>query len=107
MAQRSFLTGRKAAQSPTRGSGKEDPTKTRVSSRNSSSRNCSLAPWSSLSGLPDSPENYSGVTYGLEEHGTTTTLTVTTDNIDTKESADHTEANWKSVLEALKKLIEK
>jgi uncharacterized protein YndB with AHSA1/START domain len=63
--------------------------------------------WSALSGLPDSPENYSTVTYALNERDGETTLTVTTDNIDNKESADHTETNWKSVLENLKKLLEK
>jgi uncharacterized protein YndB with AHSA1/START domain len=62
--------------------------------------------WSALSGLPDSPENYSTVTYGLNERDGKTTLTITTDNIDTKESADHTEGNWKSVLESLKNLLE-
>jgi uncharacterized protein YndB with AHSA1/START domain len=62
--------------------------------------------WSSLSGLPDSPENHSTVTYTLDERDGETTLTVTTDNIDTKKAADHTENNWKSVLESLKKLLE-
>jgi len=63
--------------------------------------------WSALSGLPDSPENYSTVTYALDERDHETTLTITTDNIDTEEAADHTEANWNSVLENLKKLLEK
>lgn len=62
--------------------------------------------WSALSGLPDSPENYSTVTYALDERDGETTLTVTTDNIETKEAADHTESNWKSVLDSLKKLLE-
>jgi uncharacterized protein YndB with AHSA1/START domain len=53
--------------------------------------------WSALSGLPDLPENYSTVTYVLSERDGETTLTVTTDNIDTKELVDHTEANWKSI----------
>lgn len=63
--------------------------------------------WSAFSGLPDSPENYSTVTYALDEHDGETTLTVTQDNIETKESADHSESNWKLVLEAMKKLLEK
>jgi uncharacterized protein YndB with AHSA1/START domain len=63
--------------------------------------------WSALSGLPDLPENYSTVTYALSELDGETTLTVTTDNIDNKESVDHTEANWKSVLENLKELLER
>jgi len=63
--------------------------------------------WSALSGLPDSPENYSIVTYALDERDGETTLTVTTDNVGTKEAADHTAGNWKSVLETLKNLLEK
>jgi uncharacterized protein YndB with AHSA1/START domain len=63
--------------------------------------------WSALSGLPDLPENYSTVTYALSERDGETVLTVTTDNIDTQESVGHTEENWKSVLESLKKLLER
>jgi hypothetical protein len=63
--------------------------------------------WSAFSGLPDSPENYHTVTYALDERDGATTLTITQDNIDTKESADHSETNWKSVLETMKKLLEK
>jgi uncharacterized protein YndB with AHSA1/START domain len=63
--------------------------------------------WSALSGLSDSPENYNTLTYALDERDGETTLTITQDNIDTKESADHSEGNWKSVLESLKNLLEK
>ena len=63
--------------------------------------------WSAFSGLPDSPENYNTVTYTLEERDGETTLTITQDNIGTKESADHSQGNWKMVLESLKNLLEK
>jgi uncharacterized protein YndB with AHSA1/START domain len=63
--------------------------------------------WSGMSGKPDTPENYNTVTYALSESNGQTTLTITQDNNPTKESADHSEANWKMVLESMKKLLEK
>lgn len=63
--------------------------------------------WSAFSGLPDSAENYNTVTYTLDERDGETTLTITQDNISSKESADHSEGNWKMVLESLKNLLEK
>ena len=62
--------------------------------------------WSSFSGTADVPENYAVVTYSLDAKGTETELTVTQDS-PTSEARDHSETNWKSVLEGLKKLIEK
>jgi uncharacterized protein YndB with AHSA1/START domain len=63
--------------------------------------------WSSMSGLPDTPEHYNMVTYELTPAGTFTTLAVTQDNNATKESADHSASNWATVLQALKALLEK
>jgi hypothetical protein len=63
--------------------------------------------WSGMSGLEDKPENYSTVTYSLTEKGGRTTLSVAQDNNPTKESATHSEGNWKMVLEGLKALVEK
>jgi uncharacterized protein YndB with AHSA1/START domain len=63
--------------------------------------------WSAFSGMPDSPDNYNTVTYTLDERDGETTLTITQDNIGSKESADHSEGNWKMVLESLKNLLEK
>ena len=62
---------------------------------------------SSFSGLADKPENYNTVTYALSNAGGRTELTVTQDNIQTKEAADHSEGNWALVLQAMKKLLEK
>jgi uncharacterized protein YndB with AHSA1/START domain len=45
--------------------------------------------WSSLSGLPDVPENYKTVTYKLSAKGGITRLTLTQDNNDTEEEANH------------------
>ena len=63
--------------------------------------------WSSFSGLADKPENYNTVTYTLSKADGGTELTVTQDNIQTKEAADHSEGNWASVLQTMKKLLEK
>ena len=62
---------------------------------------------SSFSGLADKPENYNTVTYTLSKADGGTELTVTQDNIQTKEAADHSEGNWASVLQTMKKLLEK
>jgi len=62
--------------------------------------------WSSLSGLPDVPENYQTVRYELSAEGGGTRLTIIQDNNDTQEAAEHSEQNWKMVLGGLKKLLE-
>ena len=62
--------------------------------------------WSSLSGLSDVPENYKTVSYELSAEGRGTNLTITQDNNDSQEEANHSEQNWKMVLEGIKKLLE-
>jgi hypothetical protein len=62
--------------------------------------------WSSLSGLPDTPEHRHITTHTLTELDGYTTLTVTQENIATKEAADHSESNWASVLKTMKGLLE-
>lgn len=62
--------------------------------------------WSPLSGVPDSPENYHTVTYTLAEMGQSTEVTITQDNNSTEEEKVHSEENWKTVLEGLKKMLE-
>ncbi len=62
--------------------------------------------WSSLSGLPDVPENYQTVRYELSAEGNGTRLTITQDNNHSQEEADHSAQNWKSVLDGMKKLLE-
>ncbi len=63
--------------------------------------------WSSLSGVPDAPENYKTVSYELSAEGGGTRLTITQDNNDNQEEANHSEQNWGAVLEGMKKLLEK
>jgi uncharacterized protein YndB with AHSA1/START domain len=63
--------------------------------------------WSSMSGKEDKPENYADVTYTLAENNNATTLTVTQENIPDEKTKEHSEQNWKKVLEDLKKLLER
>ena len=62
--------------------------------------------WSSLSGLPDVPENYNTVRYELSTEGNATRLTITQDNNATQEEANHSAQNWNTVLDGMKKLLE-
>ena len=62
--------------------------------------------WSSMSGTQDIPENYSTVTYEVLQNGIITKLTILQDGIKTEESKKHSEQNWGSVLEGLKKMLE-
>ena len=62
--------------------------------------------WSSLAGLPDTPENYKTVDYELSPAGDKTKLTITQDNNATREEATEAEKNWHMVLDGIKKLLE-
>ncbi len=63
--------------------------------------------WSSMSGLADIPENYKKITYELKREGSGTMLTLTQDNNADEEEVNHSAQNWRSVLEGMKKLVEK
>jgi len=62
--------------------------------------------WSSMSGTEDKPENYANITYELSEEEGITTLTIIQDNAGSQEAVDHSEQNWKSIFDGLKKIIE-
>jgi len=62
--------------------------------------------WSPLSGVPDTPENYHTVTYTLSGKGDSTEVTITQDNNASEEEKEHSEQNWKTVLDGMKKLLE-
>ena len=62
--------------------------------------------WSPLSGVPDTPENYHTVTYTLTEQGDSTEVTITQDNNASEEEKAHSEKNWQTVLDGMKKLLE-
>ncbi len=63
--------------------------------------------FSGLSGQEDRPENYLVVTYRLAALDGNTDLTITVENNPTKEAADQVAANWASVLQTLKGLLER
>jgi uncharacterized protein YndB with AHSA1/START domain len=63
--------------------------------------------WSSQAGLPDTPENYNTIRYELSPAGDGTRLTITQDNNADEEAASHSEQNWRTVLDGMKKLLER
>jgi uncharacterized protein YndB with AHSA1/START domain len=63
--------------------------------------------FSPLSGLPDSPENHHLVTIELSDDRHGTEVTLTQDNNASQEALEHSRRNWASMLEALKKFVEK
>jgi Uncharacterized conserved protein len=62
--------------------------------------------WSSFSGLEDQPALRQIIRYDLEPTHDGVRITVRQSNVDTQERADHSANNWRSVLEALKNLVE-
>ncbi len=62
--------------------------------------------WSSFSGTEDKPENYAIVAYRLFPDQKGTLLSITQDGIATAEAQQHSESNWESILNTLKKLVE-
>lgn len=63
--------------------------------------------FSPLSGLEDKPENYHKVTYELDDRGDKTHVHLEQDNNPTPEAAAESQANWDTVLEGLKELVER
>ncbi len=62
--------------------------------------------WSSMSNLPDIPENYQTVTYDLSETDGVTALTISQDNVKDEAAKEHSEANWQYIFGAMKKMVE-
>lgn len=62
--------------------------------------------WSPASGLPDAPENYQTVTSEIVPDGTATKLIVTQEGGRSEEQAKHSEGNWNTVLQNMKKILE-
>ncbi|MGH7650271.1 MAG: SRPBCC family protein [Gemmatimonadaceae bacterium] len=61
---------------------------------------------SSMSGKPDTPDNYSTITINLSPDGNRTRVSLSQDNNDTEASRDHSQQNWETVLAGLKKVVE-
>lgn len=58
------------------------------------------------SGEQDVPENYHIVTIELDEKNGKTNVTLTQDNNATEKAREHSEKNWKMMLQSLKALME-
>lgn len=66
----------------------------------------SVSHFSPLSGLEDRPENYHTLTFELEPAAGGTVVTLTQDNNPTIEAMEHSERNWRTVVDALKQAVE-
>ncbi len=62
--------------------------------------------WSSMSGIEDKPENYVIITYELSGVDGNVDLTITQENIPDEKMKDHSDENWKMVVNGLKKVVE-
>lgn len=62
--------------------------------------------WSGFSGLEDTPENYSMVSYNLDKSGDGTRVTLTQKGFAEEEAQKHAEGGWTMVLQNLKELLE-
>jgi len=62
--------------------------------------------WSSLGGVEDKPETRQIIRFDLVRVDDSVRLAIHQSNVDTQARADHSAANWRSVLEALKQLVE-
>ena len=63
--------------------------------------------WSGFSGLEDKEENYSIVTYELNDENGKTRLSLTQENFANEQSKEHADKNWDIVLNQMKEIIEK
>jgi uncharacterized protein YndB with AHSA1/START domain len=62
--------------------------------------------WSSMSGTEDEPDNYVDITYEISGEENDVTLSIMQENIATEKSKEHSEENWKRVLNDLKDVVE-
>jgi uncharacterized protein YndB with AHSA1/START domain len=62
--------------------------------------------WSGFSGMPNSPENYSVITFQLSGEHERTTLGLTHSNFSTPTMYEHSEKNWEETLDKIKQLAE-
>jgi uncharacterized protein YndB with AHSA1/START domain len=62
--------------------------------------------YSSWSELPDLPENYSIIRYELQETAGITQVSISQSNLESAEKQAHSEENWRSVMEGMKKMVE-
>lgn len=69
-------------------------------------RRLKLTHFSPMSGEEDRSENYHTLLYELDEHDGITHLALSQDNNRSEEAAEHSRANWQTVLARLKQVVE-
>jgi uncharacterized protein YndB with AHSA1/START domain len=69
-------------------------------------RRLKVTHFSPLSGQEDRPANYHTVVYELEEHAGRTHVSLSQDNNPSEEAAEHSRANWETMLAGLKQVVE-
>jgi uncharacterized protein YndB with AHSA1/START domain len=69
-------------------------------------RRLKVTHFSPLSGQEDVPENYHTLVYELDEHDGHTRVSLSQDGNASEEAAEHSKANWQTMLSGLKNLIE-
>ena len=70
-------------------------------------RRLEVTHFSPLSGQEDIPEHYHTLVYELEDRGDRTRVTLSQDKNATREEADHARANWETMLNGLKEVVER
>ena len=70
-------------------------------------RRLELTHFSPLTGQEDKPENYHSLAYELDEQGDKVHLTLRQDNAGSEEEAEHSAANWQTMLDGLKETVER
>jgi uncharacterized protein YndB with AHSA1/START domain len=69
-------------------------------------RRLKMTHFSPLGGQEDKPENYHTLVYELEARGGRTRVSLSQDNNESEEAAEHSKANWEKMLIGLKELVE-
>ncbi len=73
--------------------------------KNNFERELQYSYWSSMSGTEDKPENYATITYTVNADKAGVVLTVKQEGFKTEEQKNHSEQNWKMVLENIKSML--
>jgi uncharacterized protein YndB with AHSA1/START domain len=69
-------------------------------------RHLSVTHFSPLTGQPDKPENYHRLDYDLQPTGSGTHVTLSQDNNNSPDEAEHSRSNWEMMLQGVKQVVE-
>jgi uncharacterized protein YndB with AHSA1/START domain len=70
-------------------------------------RRLELTHFSPLTGQEDRPENYHRIVYELDDQGDRVHVTLRQDNNGSEEEAEHSAETWRTMLQGLKRLLER